>query len=999
MRSASPLLLLLVASLGGCGLFKKPVDDNEPTIASLSTRKIDVQPDRGVVTTERQAIEAYKKFLDVAPKAPQRAEAMRRLGDLEMDSTDRDLADGKIDKPDYKAAIARYQAYLTAYPKDPGNDRVLYQLARAHELQGDLDVALKTLDRLVQQHPDTAFKAEAQFRRGELLFATRAYPAAELAYATVLQQPEKTAYHERSLYMQGLSRFKQGKFEEALQPFFGVLDAKLGSEQELSRADKELVEDTFRVTSITLSALQGAATIPPFINSEARQRYEHQVYLNLGELYLRQDRVKDAADTFAAFAKARPLHEQAPVLLSRVIEVYEGNGFATLALESKKAYVARYGVDSEFRRANPEGWEKAQPLVNVHLTELARYHHAQAQKTKSKADVAEAVTWYRLWLKTFPQAPERAQNHFLLAELLYDDKSWPEAAVEYEQVAYAYPKHAKSAEAGYGALLSYANQKNEAPEFQKVSIASALRFANAFPDDARTGSVLTNTADRLFKLKDGEQAALVAKRAIANKTTTPAERRTAWIVVAHEAFDRKAWADAEKAYGEAIGLGAAPELTERLAAAVYQQGDVARQEGRSRDAVAAFERVAAVAPNSPVRATAQYDAATALIGLKDWAGAARLLEDFRTRFPTNPLQADVDAKLAATYLAQERWALAAGELERVAAKAEPEVARAALWQAAELRDKANDAGTVRAYAAYLQRYPQPLEPAVQARWRLAQLSAGPAKLTWMRQIVQADAAGGDARTPRTRTLAAQASLALVEPLLGEYQKIALVEPLQKQLKLKKTKMEEVLKAYAAATEYGVADITTAATFHTAALYQDFGKAMIGSQRPKGLKKAELEQYNVMLEEQAFPFEEKAIALHEANAKRAAAGIYDDWVKKSFAALATMKPGRWARTERNDAALPLNQKGIELRQAGKFTEARDAYEQALTVIPTAAAPVLNLAILHDLYLGETARAIELYERYLTLQASGDAAVQKWVVEIKSRKPAPGATSLVTRKDTP
>ena len=38
-----------------------------------------------------------------------------------------------------------------------------------------------------------------------------------------------------------------------------------------------------------------------------------------------------------------------------------------------------------------------------------------------------------------------------------------------------------------------------------------------------------------------------------------------------------------------------------------------------------------------------------------------------------------------------------------------------------------------------------------------------------------------------------------------------------------------------------------------------------SERPKELSKVELEQYNVLLEEQAFPFEEKAIELHEVNA--------------------------------------------------------------------------------------------------------------------------------------
>ena len=94
----------------------------------------------------------------------------------------------------------------------------------------------------------------------------------------------------------------------------------------------------------------------------------------------------------------------------------------------------------------------------------------------------------------------------------------------------------------------------------------------------------------------------------------------------------------------------------------------------------------------------------------------------------------------------------------------------------------------------------------------------------------------------------------------------------------------------------MADVTTAATFHIAALYQDFGKALMTSQRPKKLSKAELEQYNVLLEEQAFPFEEKATELHEVNAHRAESGVYDKWVKSSFDALRELRPVRYGKVE-------------------------------------------------------------------------------------------------------
>lgn len=923
------LTAVALAALGACAGKRTAADrDDAPTLKSLASRSVEVAPDPGIRTNEAKTIAAYRDFLAAAPNAPQRAEALRRLGDLEMDLADtRAATDAKLAEPDYRSAVARYQDYLRAYPDDAGNDRILYQLARAHEQAGALETALATLERLVARYPNTTHRDEAHFRRGELLFAMRDYPRAEQAYATVLAGEQDTPYEERALYMQGWSRFKQGKLEEALASFFGVLDRKLGHADgspapELKRAERELVEDSFRVTSLSLQNLQGAETIAAFMTTPERRSYEHRVHEELGALYLKQERVKDAADTYAGFARRHPLQAQAPQLQARVIEIYQAHGFATLALDAKKDYVSRYGVTSEFRRANPEGWALAQPLVKTHLTELARHHHAAAQKSKAAADVQEAVRWYRLFLESYPADPEAAGNRFLLAELLFEDARYAEAAAEYEKTAYDEPAHAKSADAGYAALLAHARQAKRAADpkaAQRAGVASALRFAAAFPADARRAAVLTDAADQLYALGDAEQATGVARQVLALEPAASAgQRRVAWTVLAHTAFERGAHAEAERGYAEVLSLTADKEagraaLVERQAAAIYKQGEQAREQDQGREAVEHFTRIAAVAPQSPVRATAQYDAAAALIGLKDWDAAARTLEDFRQRYPAHPLQAEVGAKLALAYLEQQRWTQAAGEFERLAAAktSSPTVARDALWQAAALHEKAVAKGAARATAvkaweAYLRQHPQPLEPALEARSHLATLAKADGHFTreaaLMKEIFQADQAGGSARTPRTRTLGAGAALALAAPAVAEYRRVALVEPLAKQLKLKKAKFEVALKGYAAAAEYGVAAVTTAATHHTAALYQDFGRALLDSQRPKKLSKAEREQYDVLLEEQAYPFEEKAIELHELNARRAAEGLYDPWVAASFKALGTLRPVRYGKAERGQEVI-------------------------------------------------------------------------------------------------
>ncbi|MEY4764717.1 MAG: hypothetical protein RI907_1390 [Pseudomonadota bacterium] len=1055
MRAELKLTLLAAACLlSACGSWER--DRTPGTLATLRYEQLAVEPDQLGGTSEVQAIRAYQRFLDVAPQSPQSAEARRRLADLEMGRADKASADSPdAGAPDYAEAKRRYQDHLAAHPQDPHRDQVLYQLARAQEQTGELEAALATLTTLVTQHPSTPYADEAQFRRGELLFTTGRYPQAEQAYSAVLAVSHPTPFRDRAMYMQGWSRFKQGQLDVALQSFLGVLDVKLGKDpgrgnlsevEDLSRADRELLEDTFRVSSLCLSSLQGAEGIAPLVNSPLRQTYAFHIHEQLAEFYLKQDRPKDAADALSLYTRLSPDNGQAARLDARVIDIDERAGFGTLALAAKRQFVERYGEHGPYHEANPTAWERAQPTVLKHLVELTRHHHALAQQSKRAADVNEAVRLYRLLLNDFPEDTRSGHHHFLLAELLYENGRYAEALVDYEQAAYAYVWHAESADAGYAALLTHGQlvQRAPAPErpaLQKAAVDSALHFAQTFPKDPRVGPVLSDAADKLFALNDGERAAKVARQVL--DLQPPAgepQRRVAWTVIAHTAFERSDFAGSEQACAQALklmpeGSAGRRDLVERQAAAIYKQGEQAREAGRLDEALLHFTRVDAIAPQSGVIAHAQFDAAAVQVAMKDWAAAAAALEAFSKRHPKHPLQVEAQRQLAGAYTEQGNWAGAAAALERFAgASTDATLARDALWQAAEMREKAGQRpAATQAYEKHLAQSlalrPVPLLPVVEARARLARLAheEGNLKreLALMKDIQQADLQGGNARTDRTRYLGAMATLALAEPVAEAYRKVALIEPLQKQLKLKKARMEDALKAYAQATDYGVADVSTAATYHVASIYRDFGKAMMASQRPKKMSALELEQYNVLLEEQAFPFEEKASELHEVNARRAAQGVYDQWVQQSFDALGELLPVRYGKRERGEALdvlstpatqLPAsaaaleqaaqqapkqparyNALGVAYRRLGQFDKARAAYEQAMALDATYAPAVLNLGILSDLYQGDVSRAQSLYERYLTLTPAGDATVTKWVAEIKKRKPATAAPAATPPKE--
>lgn len=93
----------------------------------------------------------------------------------------------------------------------------------------------------------------------------------------------------------------------------------------------------------------------------------------------------------------------------------------------------------------------------------------------------------------------------------------------------------------------------------------------------------------------------------------------------------------------------------------------------------------------------------------------------------------------------------------------------------------------------------------------------------------------------------------------------------------------------------------------------------------------------------------------------------------------------------DQPVFFNQLGISYRHAGRFEKARAAYERALELDANYAAAQLNLGILFDLYLRDNARALEAYERYAQLSGGKDAAVAKWVTDLKNRKPGGNAAA--------
>ena len=941
-RYGSVLTFCALLVVTGCGSLASTKDNRLADLPSAVIPPVDTL----VPLDDMDAIEArYQRALQVAEDPALRRTIQIRLADLAMVGSERAQEESTQMGPFFEAPIELYQQLLTADMEAGGAERIYYQLAKAFALDGRMDEADATLAELNEHYPDASFSAEARFRQAQSAFSRGDYVAAEQHYHGALNSGE-AAFAENALYMRGWAQFKQADYFPALTSFAALMDQLLDGVQEhedveLALSDmppgqRQVLDDTLRAMGLAFTHMEGADGIVALSGTLGPRAYEHLLYLQLGQAYGEQERYRDSATTYARFVEANPNSDLAPAFSVREIDTYLEGDFPSLVVPAKQAYVRHYGMHSDYWRLRDGALDSdARAHLHQYLGELARHQHARAQRQQSseapesrRRAYRDAAAWYREFVLSFPDDAEVADMRFLLAETLAEAGDLIEAVDAYERVAYTDAPSQHSAEAAYAAVLLSrqledrpaltADEMEEHAFWQEHAIDNALRFAQHYPWDERVSATLTYIAERLLQLDQPERAAQVAEQLLAlEPPATGEERFSSWLVLGHGRFDLTQYAEAEQAYWRALELwtdyGPADDLAgenlprrsavrERIAASLYERAQLAQNEGDYASAVTLFLASADSAPESAVAISARYDAGHYLMTMERWSEAEQVLIEFRRDYPEHPLSANLPARLTTVYQAQEDWARAADELLHLEAGSDdPALRRTSLYLAAELYERAEQQSrAIDTYRRYAHNYHEPLAEHMEAQYRLSQLYAqrpdADRRNYWLEQLVERHERAGSAQTGRSTYLAAYGASELAEASFDEFVSVPLRLPLQQSLTRKRAALERALQEQQAVAAYGVAEFATRASHRMGAIYHYLSQDLMDSERPDGLSLLELEQYDILLEEQAFPFEERAIEIYEHNARRSWNGVYDQWIERSFSALADILPARYGKQE-------------------------------------------------------------------------------------------------------
>ncbi len=911
-------LLLLIAvsvALSGCVWKKKNRQlAGGSTIAGIvgELPELSVPQGEAVKPTRAEVLAAYEKVYGLIPDSIENHAVGKRLADLKM-GVGEDLDIEGAENP-YQEAVALYESLLEN-SEGEGRDEILYQLARAHDLVGETEVAVGYLNRLIAEYPASTYAVEARFRRAEIAFSAGQFRDAERDYGFVVAQGEESPYWQNATYMQGWAQFKLGDLDEGLSSFFNVVDSVLAEREfeALPATEQELLSDSLRVVTLALAYLDGPETLAHHMRGLDRPDWQYTVYKSLADDYLADERYLDSVATWATFIDQNSLDARAPSAHTGMINTLVEADFPSEVQPKKEEFVARYGIYSEFWSIHDEtvraGYVKD---LHTYLRELANLAHGKAQETELAADYLQAADWYDEIVVTFPEDPSTAEYLFLLGEVYTEAGEHGRAVASYQRVLHEFIDYPRADEAGYAAILGLQTLVGSAPAeelelWQRLTIDAQIEFAMLFSADERAPAVQGAAADSLFALAEYEEAVGLAENLLSTWPDLPDElKKTALLIVGHGRFELENYVAAESAYHRLLLIELEEDeqakVEERLLAAVYKQGEAAEAAGYTDDAVAHYLRLAEIDPNAALAAQGQFDAVAVVEEAGRIGEAAVLLQGFRASYPEHELNADLEKRLADMYERTGDWEHAAAEYLTLSETAEDvEVRRQSKYRAAELYLELGDQPrAIEHFAGYAHDYERPLDLNLEAVHQLDLLyqtaDDGKQRRYWLDRKIDIHRKMGTAATERATFLAAEAQYVFAEDERLNFEVIRVTHPLPKSLKRKQQALTRTVKAYEAVADYQVSRFSTASTFQIANLYASLSSSIMDSDRPDNLSELELEQYEILLEEQAFPFEEQAISLHEINMRRSWEGVYDDWVKRSFTALRKLMPARFDKQE-------------------------------------------------------------------------------------------------------
>lgn|GEM_PF-6840793 len=809
-------------------------------------------------------------------------------------------------------------------------DQVHYRLAQMHAVLTEQEQSLAYLTKLYNSQSE--FFAEAAFRLGEAAYAKGDYDQAIGYYSAQLEQQPTPALDSKSRYMLGWAYFKDIQSDKALHQFLTLLidqrPADTGDQQPTySKAIISLQQDVTRVAKIAIEHNGGAfgltAAYPAPLSQQGRLGFE----LLLADLQAKNLYYKwyQAAEVFQ---KAYPDDLSSPVLAQQTVILLQQQQFLAKAREQKALFLTRYTHRDE-----------VQTIRGDYALDLGDYYRAQGQFEK-------ALPYYQIALANLSEKQVDIQER--LADSYFDLQDYMNSSLWYQTIAYPSPTLTPKTEsnrllsAAQAHLVSLDNlaklssqgQTQTQQALQQLQLGR-LQFLHAFGDDPAAKKMLLKVRLAAAQFTFDQQyyrQTLVLMQPLLIGLTTPKtsqgtdvkassftlEQQVQIIdLVSSAQFNQKEYAKSSAAFAlglavvEQTGNGAAaqkinkkyqPKWASSFGDSQFLLAEQAIAQAQIAAAITALQTLVATVPKHKLAAAALFDQGVYLAQLQDMSAAVQAWTQLVNSDSNSELVPKAYLKIADAHQQSKDYAQAAQALSQyrilvpsaVPAELAVSFAIADLYEkngdvdlaVHEYKNIANDGATQQAdwftaVSKLIVLY-QSQQPAKADFWRQKTLDRFGRKIQTL---------AGD-----EQKLVLQSAAHFADQANTTFKRITLKAPLQQSLARKQKALLASVERYQTLVDWHITPYYEQGLQGLGSIYIEFAKALMASERPANLSEMALEEYDILLEEQAYPFEEKGLLLHEANLKRLWDGEQNTATLESLAVLQKLMSAQYARPE-------------------------------------------------------------------------------------------------------
>lgn len=796
---------------------------------------------------------------------------------------------------DYSSLINHFKALAPRHRYGKGADSIRYILGFSLYEQGKRDEAVKVFEDLVRDYPNSDYIPESSFRLGEFYFETGQMGDAVDAYSRILKNP-KSVFYDKALYKLGWAYYKLDEFKKAADMFISILDLRWEGDPRLEGLTEEAVSSLVMSLSHVKDTNEGIE----YLSSKGNRGYTPLIILKLGDQLADETRHGAALSVYNYLVEFVPDNPDISLIYEKMAEIYEQTGDEDASLETRWVMVKGYNPTTPWYKKNlPSGSEKVDSLVSKSMMAVSKRYHYKGKGADLKY-LEKAIEGYRMFLASFPYSPDLMEGELLLAEALFDVKSYREAAQEYEKAAGLCKEGPERGEIAHSAFLTYEVIFYQSKENREEALRSAERVLETYRSDllksARLEKVRYSISEMYSQTGAFDKARESLVPLVKDKDSMPAYKRIAELYLLEGNLD-----GAEEVYQKLVERSKDPAFRETLAQLRYRIAEEHLKEGRDNDAIVKFNESFVTYPGSRVGEAALSKLGYIYLQSNKIDDLEEVVKRISIEYPSSDKGMSLLVE-SARRVEKEEPLKAARLYEYASSIALNKDDAVKLLFAAAILNQEN--GDYSKAGELLKNYIKNKDIAVrdegEARYRLGciELQAGRKRdgIEMLESVLELRGKADDQVIAKTR-------LILARERQDAYLETKLTQPFEKTLKKKTKLLNNLLEEYSGVGKSGVPELLPEIYFQMGHILENFRDSLLDAEKPKDLTEEELKEYNFLLEEKAYPYEEQAVKAYGQGLEIGREQmIKNEWVKKSLERLIYLRPALYKRE-------PVN-KGVE-----------------------------------------------------------------------------------------